>query len=114
MQVGMPTSLLHFSDHATSIISPPMTHGSELFSLRHSLGLGVSICGASHPWRTAESMSVMLRFWSLNLGEEDAHLGHLKEVRIHSLLYSSHPRLLAEVVRPEQAEVIVRVAVVKG
>ena len=41
------------------------------------------------------------------------HLGHLKEMGVDCLLDSSHPGLLAEVVCPQQAEVVVRVAVVQ-
>ncbi len=46
-------------------------------------------------------------------GELAQYLGNLKEVGVDCLLDGSHPGLLAEVVRPQQAEVIVRVAVVQ-
>lgn len=43
-----------------------------------------------------------------------AHPGDLQQVRIDGLLDGLHTQLLAEVVRPQQAEVIVRVNVVQG
>jgi hypothetical protein len=45
---------------------------------------------------------------------EWAHLGHLQEVGVYSFLYSSHTRLFPEMVRTQQAEVIIRVAMVEG
>lgn len=41
------------------------------------------------------------------------YLGNLKEMGVNRLLDRSHPGLLAKVVRPQQTEVIVRVAVVQ-
>ena len=41
------------------------------------------------------------------------YLGHLEEMGVYCLLDSSHSRLLAEVVCPQQAEVIVGVAVIQ-
>lgn len=42
-----------------------------------------------------------------------AYPGDLQKVRVHSLFHSSHSGLFAEVVRAQQAEVVVRVAVVQ-
>ena len=111
MQVEVPASLPHFSGNAM-LTHPPMTYGSECPSLGRLQGLGVHIFGPHTPGGLRRHKS-KARFQG-SLGGKQAHLGHLKEVRVNGLLHCSHPGLFAEVVRPQQAEIIVRVAVVEG
>ena len=72
--------------------------------------VSVNILGPTH--HRSGSLRSMLTV-RLQQDQDATYLGDFKEMRVNCLLNSSHPGLLAEVVCAQQAEVIVRVAVVQ-